>query len=87
MLRLSRTSQGPGETVLKVEGQILADCVEVLEKECLELLGRDRRVLLDLGEVNYLDSRSAHVLRTLAADRVAIVNCSPLLQELLAEAS
>jgi len=86
MLRLSRTTQGPSDTVLKVEGQILADCVEILEQECRELMARDRRVVLDLREVNYLDTRAARVLRSLAG-RVSIINCSPLLQDLLAEAS
>lgn len=85
MLRLTRTSERPMEVILKAEGQIVAEWVGLLEEECLELAAEDRRVVLDLGEVSYLDGRAVRLLRALAAGPVSIINCSPLVKELLAE--
>lgn len=85
MLRLTRTSRLPHEVVLKVEGQIVAEWVGLLEQECLELLGAGRRVLLDLADVSYLDRRAVRLLQDLAARSVGIINCPPLVDELLRE--
>jgi hypothetical protein len=35
--------------------------------------------------VSYLDSRAVRLIRGLAAGPVSIINCSPLVEELLAE--
>jgi hypothetical protein len=85
MLRLTRTSERPMEVILKAEGQIVAEWVGLLEEECLELTARDQQVLLDLGDVSYLDRRAVRLIRALAAGPVSIINCSPLVEELLAE--
>lgn len=85
MLRLTRTSERPMEVILKAEGQIVAEWVGLLEEECLELTARDRQVILDLGDVSYLDRRAVRLIRALAAGSVSIINCSPLVEELLAE--
>jgi anti-anti-sigma factor len=85
MLRLTRTGNGQRNVTLKAEGQIVAEWVELLEKECRELAARDRQVILDLGDVSYLDSRAVRLLKALAAGPVSLTNCSPLVEELLAE--
>lgn len=85
MLRLTRTSDRPREVVLKAEGQIVAEWVGLLEEECQELTARDQQVVLDLGDVSYLDSRAVRLIRALAAGPVSVINCSPLVEELLAE--
>lgn len=85
MLRLTRTTRSPDGVVLKAEGRIVAEWVSLLEQECLELAARDQRVVLDLGEVSYLDRRAVRLIRTLVAGPVSLVNCSPLVEELLAE--
>jgi anti-anti-sigma regulatory factor len=85
MLRLTRTAQSPRRVVLKAEGQIVAEWVSVLEDECRDLARRDREVVLDLANVSYLDGRAVKLIRALAAGPVSLVNCSPLVEELLAE--
>lgn len=85
MLRLTRTNQRPLEVTLKAEGQIVAEWVGLLEAECLELSAQDRQVFLDLADVSYLDGRAVRLLRALAAGPVSLINCSPLVEELLAE--
>lgn len=85
MLRLTRTTGLPHEVVLVLEGQIVGEWVGLLEEECLELLGPDQKVLLDLANVSYLDRRAVRLLRELGARSVAIINCPPLVDELLRE--
>jgi anti-anti-sigma regulatory factor len=85
MLRLTRTTRLPQDVVLVLEGQIVAEWVGLLEAECLELLGTDRKVSLDLADVSYLDRRAVRLLRELAARSVALINCPPLVDELVRE--
>jgi len=85
MLRVTRTTRPPDEVILLLEGQIVAQWVRLLEDECLELLGADRRVLLDLSGVSYLDRRAAGLLRELAGRSVRLINCPPLVDELVRE--
>jgi anti-anti-sigma regulatory factor len=85
MLRLTRTARLTREVVLVLEGQIVAEWVELLEAECLELLGTDRKLFLDLANVTYLDQRGARLLRKLAGRSVTLINCPPLMDELVRE--
>ncbi|HET7468513.1 MAG TPA: STAS domain-containing protein [Gemmatimonadales bacterium] len=85
MLRLTRTTRLPHEVVVLLEGQIVAEWVELLEAECLTLLQTDQQVLLDLSRVSYLDRRAARLLRDLAARSVQLINCPPLVADLVSE--
>ena len=85
MLRLTRTTGLPHEAIVLLEGQIVAEWVELLEAECLTLLQTDQQVLLDLSRVSYLDRRAARLLRDLAARSVQLINCPPLVADLLRE--
>jgi anti-anti-sigma regulatory factor len=85
MLRLTRTAQSPSRVVIKAEGQVVAQWVSVLEDECRGLAGGHHRVVLDLAGVTYLDARGVRLIQALSAGPVSIVNCSPLVEELLAE--
>jgi hypothetical protein len=85
MLRLTRTSQPPDDVILLLEGQIVAQWVRLLEEECLQLLGTGCRVLLDLSAVSYLDRRAARLLRELEGRSVRLINCPPLVDELVRE--
>jgi anti-anti-sigma regulatory factor len=83
MLRLTRTTRLPHEVIVLLEGQIVAEWVELLEAECLTLLQTDQQVLLDLSRVSYLDRRAARLLRDLAARSVQLINCPPLVADLV----
>lgn len=83
LTRLTQSAQRGSEIVLKAEGQIVAEWVPVLEAECRELLGTDQVVVLDLGAVSYLDTRAVGLLRRLTGGPLKLVNCSPLIEELL----
>jgi anti-anti-sigma regulatory factor len=85
MLRLTRTTRLPHEVILLLEGQIVAEWVELLEAECLTLLQTDQKVLLDLSGVSYLDRRGARLLRELGARSVSLINTPPLVADLVTE--
>ena len=85
MLRLTRTSLGNSEVVLRAEGQIVAEWVALLESECRELLATERNVALDLSDVSYLDSQAVRRLRELTRGPLGLVNCPPLVEQLLTE--
>ena len=44
-----------------------------------------RSCLLDLADVSYLDQRAVRLLRRLAARSVTLINCPPLVDELVRE--
>ena len=85
MLRLTRSSQPPDRVILLLEGQIVAQWVGLLEDECLRLLEAGQTVFLDLSGVSYLDRRAARLLRELANRSVGLINCQPLVDELVRE--
>lgn len=85
MLRLTRTTQSPSGVVLKAEGRVMAEWAELLEAECRELLAANLRVVLDLGGVSYLDRGAVRMLRELTRGTLGLVNCPPLVEELLTE--
>jgi anti-anti-sigma regulatory factor len=85
MLRLTRTTDPAGRVVLKAEGQIVGEWVALLAGECRALGARDGGVVLDLAGVSYLDQDAVRLLRALSAEPVSLVNCPPLVEDLLAE--
>ena len=85
MLRLTSTIRLPNDVVLLLEGQIMVEWVGLLEDQCLELLAAGRTVLLDLAGVSYIDRRGARLLRSLASRSVILINCPPLVDQLIRE--
>jgi anti-anti-sigma regulatory factor len=86
MLRLTRMPDRSGATLLKAEGQIVAEWVTLLETECLELIREQQQVTLDLGGVSYVDRRGVRLLGELTRHgTLSLVRCPPLVAQLLTE--
>jgi anti-anti-sigma regulatory factor len=85
MFRLTRVTPAPDEVVLVIEGRLYGEWVELLEDECAQLLRTTQRVLLDLASLSFVDRRGARLLRKLATDQVVLINCPPLVDELVRE--
>ena len=83
MLRVTKIAPNPAFPTLKVEGQIVSQWAAFLAGECAEVLALATRINLDLADVSYIDSNGAEMLRRLPSDRVTLVNCTPLIEELL----
>lgn len=59
-----------GQTILRVEGEMLIDDALLLEKIVLEMLDApSKRITLDLADLDFLDSESAAVLRRIQAEQ------------------
>ncbi len=83
MLRITTLAETSAELTLKLEGALASEWVTELERECRRALAQRQRVALDFKDVTSVDRRAARVLAELTAENVAIVNCPPIVRELL----
>lgn len=68
---------------LVLEGQIVAEWVDLLEDECVKALGEKPNVVLDCAAVLFIDGRAVAMLKRIATEHLQIVKASPLVEELL----
>ena len=89
MIRLT-TREEWSRTVVVIEGQLLRDCIEVVETCCAEAEAKGKRVDLLLSDVSTLDRDGQMLLRRLAARGVHIeakgIYTSYLVEALTADA-
>jgi ABC-type transporter Mla MlaB component len=85
MLRLTPLPAEPDQVRLKVEGIITQTTLPVLADELHRALAEADRIQLDFRDVVYLDGSGLDLLRQLPPDRVEIVDCTPLIRELLSK--
>ena len=83
MLRLTRVSENGSVVMLRLEGRIVGEWAEFLERECDALLGTRRAVRMDLSGVGYADRNGVAALRRLRSRPLEIANTPPLIQHLL----
>ncbi len=83
MLRMTRLAETASMITLNLEGRVLDDWVRVVERECRSVLHPGRKVVLDLSGVTYIDGRGVGMLKSLMAGHVEIINCPPVIEELL----
>ncbi len=79
MMRITIADERADSATLKVEGQVAADWVELLEREIQTFLRQGKHLFLDFSEVTVIDSRAANMLKRLRAHDVKVVNCPSLL--------
>ncbi len=83
MLRITIIDETPSSATLRVEGRIASDWAPVLEAESLRWLGEKRAVVLDFSDVSFIDRLGAEALRRIRSKKLRIINCPPLLADLL----
>ena len=87
MLRITKVPRQESLVTLKLEGQIASDWVEELESECLRWSQSKDCLILDFSGVSYIDAQGAEMIGrlndNLKKERLKIINCSPLVQDLL----
>ena len=83
MLRLTTVVQTPELARLKVEGVITQATHPILRDEVHQALALAGRIQLDFRDVVYLDAAGLDLLRNLPSARIEIVDCTPLIRELL----
>jgi anti-anti-sigma regulatory factor len=83
MLRITRIGESQSLVTLKVEGQIISEWVSLLEKEALSSLQEKKEVVLDFTEVTFINHNGVEMLQKISAENIRIVNCCPLIKDLL----
>ena len=83
MLRVTRVDSKEGEVLLKLEGQIVGEWVDLVAKECAASRRSRERVVLDLAGVSYADPSGLSMLRSLDPRSVRLVRLTPVLREQL----
>ena len=83
MLRILRDDVTSGWIVLTLQGHLVTEWADVLERECLELRRSGRRVTLDLSALGFIGRHGVTVLGRLQQTGVEIVGGSPLVVDML----
>jgi anti-anti-sigma regulatory factor len=91
MLRISKRSDHEGQTVLRLDGEVVGVWVDELERICAEATSPDHskapRLILDLAGVSFLDAKAITLLRGLVTGHVSVTNYSVFIGEQLKEVS
>jgi ABC-type transporter Mla MlaB component len=85
MLRLTTVINEAQLVRVKVEGTITQPALPVLVEELKAALAGQAPIQLDFRDVVYVDAAALELLRNLPQDRVEIVDCTPLIRELLSK--
>ncbi|HEX9004992.1 MAG TPA: STAS domain-containing protein [Blastocatellia bacterium] len=81
MLRIAEEKGTDGSTILQLDGRIAGPWVEVLRASCERISQENSRVVLDLLGVSFADHIGVRFLQQLDQQQIALINCSPFLQE------
>lgn len=83
MLRIQRDDVAAQRVVLILQGHIVAEWADLLERECVELSRSGLRVALDLSGVVFIGRSGFEALGRLSRAGVGIIGCSPLIADTL----
>ena len=85
MLKISVTSESVEATSFQLEGKLVGPWVEELRRLSDAALAKSEAVSLDLEKVWFVDSQGIALLRDLAKQKVAQLNCSQFISQQLKE--
>jgi ABC-type transporter Mla MlaB component len=83
VLKISVTSQSSKATSFQVEGKLVGPWVEELRRLSEAALASSEAVTLDLERVWFVDLQGITLLRDLAKQKVAQLNCSQFIRQQL----
>lgn len=83
MLRISWQVLPSREAALRLEGQVSGPWVDELRRVCERLLAVHDSLSLDLNAVTFVDGHGVALCRSLQAQHVALLHCSPFVAEQL----
>ena len=83
MLRLITVSQSQEEVVLKVDGWLAGENVDLLEQEGAPVLGQVRRLVLDLQGVRFIDEAGIALLQGWSSQGLVLQGGSVFIRALL----
>ena len=85
MLRIDEFFESPFTVKLKPQGSVTGEWVLLLEERIRRSLQTSEKVFLDLSEVTFVDKHGVEMLRKVASEKIAIINCPGFIEELLKE--
>ena len=85
MLRILLNDMDAEHAVLVLQGRIVAEWAELLERECADLSRSGLRVVLDFSEVVFIDRSGLEALSRLTRAGVEIIACPQLIADVLAQ--
>jgi anti-anti-sigma regulatory factor len=83
MLRILRDDVAAHRVILILQGRIVAEWPEVLERECMEMIQAGLRITLELSGVVFIGRSGVEVLGRLGRAGVVMKGCSPLIADML----
>lgn len=83
MMRITQVSEDCHQIFLKVEGRIIGDWVCELSRTCRYSLSQNRRIILDMSEVTYIDRRGVDSLKRILGNNVQLKSATLLVKALL----
>ena len=85
MLRITEEALNGKAARMRLEGQVVGPYVMEVRKSCEKLLNTGRSLVLDMGDVSFVDRNGVSLIQELISCHVSLVNCSPFLTEQLKE--
>lgn len=86
MLRISEIELNGDAATLRLEGHVGRTQVGEVKNTCEEHLSKGHRLTLDLADLLFADRAGIALLQELMRRGVALINCSPFLNEELNQA-
>jgi anti-anti-sigma regulatory factor len=83
VLRIQRHDGNDDTVTLVLQGRVLAEWADLLERECGKLVRSKSRVVLDLTEVEFIGRYGVAALGRLCLAGVRIIGCTPLIAAVL----
>ena len=84
MLRIRHDDSNSENAVLHLEGNLVAEWADLLERVCEEAGRSGRRVVLDLAGIVFIGRSGFQALGRLSRSGVGITGASPLIADMLA---
>jgi len=85
VLQFQRDNVDAHRVVLIVQGHIVDPWAEVLERECLDLIGSGKHVVIDLSGVGFVGRSGIQVLVCLIWAGAGLAGCPALIADMLAQ--
>ena len=82
-MKITKITEDDTCVTLKLEGRIVGQWVNELNKECKKYMGKRSRLNLDLSGATFVDDQGIKMLRAVVGDQVKLIRSSLLLSELL----
>ena len=83
MLHIHHDIVAAHAVTLRLQGRIVAEWAELLERECRSLMRFGHSVVLDLSDVVFIGRSGVEVLSRVSRAGVRIVGCTPLVAAML----